>query len=70
MKEGRKFQWCVEGGFFIFFSVYAPQQGRPEKERRTFLEKLSDNIHDIPQEDLLMVAGDMNYHIGQEHLIT
>ena len=29
------------------FSVYATQQGRPEEEKR----KLSDNIHDIPQED-------------------
>ena len=53
-----------EREIFHFFSVYAPQQGRPEEEKREFLEKLSDNIHDVPQEDLLMVAGDMNYHIG------
>ena len=33
--------------------------------KREFLEKLSDNIHDVLQEDLLMVAaGDMNCHIG------
>ena len=44
--------------------VYVPQQGRPEEEKRGFLEKLSDNIHDVPQEDLLMVAGDVNCHIG------
>ena len=47
------------------FQHFAPQQGRPEEEKREFLEKLSDNvIHDIPKEDLLMVAGDMNCHIG------
>ena len=48
------------------FSVYAPQQGRPDKEKREFLEKLSDNIHDVPQaqEDLLMLAGDMNCYTG------
>ena len=37
------------------FSVYAPQQGRSDEEKREFLEKLSDNIHDVSQEDLLMV---------------
>ena len=30
------------------FSVYAPQQGRPDEEKREFLEKLSDNIHAFP----------------------
>ena len=46
------------------FSVYAPQQGRPEEEKREFLEKLSDRINEVPEGDLLMVAGDMNSHIG------
>ena len=32
-------------------SVYASQQSWPEKEKRELLEKLSDNIHDVPQED-------------------
>ena len=45
-------------------SVYAPQQGRSDEEKREFLEKLSDNIHDAPQEDLLMVGGDITCHIG------
>ena len=45
---------------------YAPQQGRPDEEKREFLQKLLDNIQDcdFPQEDLLMMAGDMNCHIG------
>ena len=29
------------------------QQGRPDEEKRKFLEKLSDNIHNAAQEDLL-----------------
>ena len=37
---------------------------RPDEEKREFLEKLSDFIHDVPQEDLLNVAGDMNCHTG------
>ena len=32
-----------------------------------FLEKLSDNIRDDPQEDLIMVAYDMNCHVGSTH---
>ena len=56
LKWGRKILYV--------FSVYALQQGGPEKEKREFLEKLSDNIHDIPEEDLLMVLGDMNCYIG------
>ena len=30
------------------FLVYAPQKGRLEEEKREFLLKLSDNIHDVP----------------------
>ena len=30
-------------------------------------KKLSDNIHDVPQEDLLMVMDDINCHIGSTH---
>ena len=32
---------------FHVSSVYAPQQRRPNEEKREFLEKLSDNIHDV-----------------------
>ena len=40
-------------------SVYAPQQGKPDEEKTEVLEKLSDNIHDVPQEDLFLVVDDM-----------
>ena len=56
-----------EHSSYLFSIIYAPKQGRPDEETREFLEKLSDNIHDIPQENLLMVAGDMNCHIGSTH---
>ena len=46
------------------FTVYALQHAGPEEEKRKFLEKRSDNKHFVPQEDLLMVAGDMSCHIG------
>ena len=45
---------------FHIFSMHHKMVGLERK--RKFLEKLSDNIHDVPHEDLLMVAGDMNCH--------
>ena len=48
------------------FSVYAPQQGRPEEEKRNFQNKLSDCIEDIPESDIIIVAGDMNSHVGED----
>ena len=39
---------CVGKILDDVFSVYAPQQSRPDEEKRNFLEKLSDNIHDVP----------------------
>ena len=50
------------------FSIFAPQQGRPEEEKKEFLEKLSDK-HDVPQDDLLMVARDITATLNQ-HVIV
>ena len=52
---------CGKKIFYVFLE-YTPQQGRPDEEKREFLEKLSDNIQDVPQEDLLMAARDINCH--------
>ena len=46
------------------FSVYAPQGGRPEREKETFWIELLDLLDKIPEEELLFVAGDFNGHIG------
>ena len=48
-----------------FFSVYAPQQGRPEEEKQQFREQLEDEISGIPATDILIISGDLNAHIGQ-----
>ena len=34
------------------------------RKRGSFLRNYQEKIHDVPREDLLMVAGDMNCHIG------
>ena len=46
-------------------SVYAPQVGRTDAEKEDFWEKLEDLICVIPERDNIIVAGDLNGHIGQ-----
>ena len=48
------------------FSVYAPQQGRPEEEKTQFKELMSDQIEEVPARDVLIIAGDLNAHVGQD----
>ena len=44
---------------------YVPQQGRSEEEKREFLEKLSDSIHDqIIYASGGSYDGDIKCHIG------
>lgn len=48
-------------------SAYAPQAGRPLEERMEFFDSLEDVIMTIPLSEGLVVAGDLNGHIGQDH---
>ena len=49
------------------FSIYAPQTGRPEQEKRDFWEKFEDRIGQIPQSEVLLIGGDVNSHIGSDN---
>ena len=48
------------------FSVYAPQQGRANIEKEEFREKLTDKIQEVPDRDVVLIAGDLNGHIGTD----
>lgn len=48
------------------FSVYAPQQGKTEEEKEEFREKLAEKIAEVRDGDTVIVAGDMNAHIGSD----
>ena len=57
----------VMGGRLVhIFSLYAPQQGRPEEEKRQFRESLEDKLAEVPVEDVVLIGGDMNAHVGYE----
>ena len=51
-----------------FFSAYAPQSGRSNKEKLDFRECFSDRVHEIPEEDIVIVGGDFNAHLGRERI--
>ena len=46
-------------------SVYAPQQGCSEEEKEEFMEKLEEYLERIPRGEVLVIAGDMNAHVGE-----
>ena len=48
------------------FCVYAPQCGRPCEEKDEFYSVLIGSISTISPEDVLIVCGDLNGHIGKD----
>ena len=48
-------------------SAYAPQGGRSEEEKAEFWGILDDSIGRIPEEDLLIIGGDLNGHVGKDN---
>ena len=46
-------------------SAYAPQQGCSEEEKEEFREKLEEYIETIPRNEMLVLSGDMNAHVGE-----
>lgn len=45
-------------------SAHAPQCGRPDDEKESFWEELDDRVRHVAHSELLLVAGDMNGHVG------
>ena len=47
------------------FSVYATQSGRPVHEKDSFFSALLCQLAIIPDDELLLVCGDLNGHVGE-----
>ena len=59
-----KLQWYVKGRFLYFQYVLNNKVGLKSKRGSFLINYQIIYITDVPPEDLLMVAGDMNCHIG------
>ena len=46
-------------------SVYAPQVGRSEEEKDTFWDKAFQLVSSMPQNEMVIVAGDLNGYVGK-----
>jgi len=46
------------------FTVYAPQSGKPDEEKESFLDDVFHLVSCIPQNEMVVFAGNVNGHIG------
>ena len=49
------------------FSVYAPHTGKPDKEKESFWDNVFHLVSCIPQNEMVVFAGDMNGHVGSSN---
>jgi len=51
------------------FTVYAPQSGKPDEEKETFWNEVFHLVSCIPQNEMVVFAGDMNGHMRSSNVI-
>ena len=44
--------------------VYAPHSGKPEEEKENFWNDVFHLMSCIPQNEMVVLVGDMNWHVG------
>ena len=45
------------------FTVYAPHSGKPDEVKQCFWNEVFHLVSCIPQNELVVIAGDMNGHV-------
>ncbi|XP_045112277.1 craniofacial development protein 2-like [Portunus trituberculatus] len=48
-------------------SAYAPQRGCPVEEKEEFWRQMDSLIPEVPENERIVLGGDLNGHIGQEN---
>lgn len=48
------------------FTAYAPQTGCPDATKDTFWSLLDEQTRQVPPEDIIVIAGDLNGHVGHD----
>ena len=54
----------LDNGLLNVLTVYAPHLGKLEEENENFWNKLFHLVSCIPQNEMVVLAGDMNGHVG------
>jgi len=60
-----KLKLITAGEVINIISAYAPQAGRNNEEKEQFYEKLEQLVLTCNPEELLIIGGDMNGHVGE-----
>ncbi|CAK9293762.1 unnamed protein product [Gordionus sp. m RMFG-2023] len=59
-----KIKLCIGQSILHILSVYAPQTGCKEEEKDDFRAILDEAVMEIPKDDLVIIGGDLNAHVG------
>lgn len=57
----------IEKELWNVTSVYAPQVGRPWEKKVTFVEELDEMLRKVPGNEILVIGGDFNSHLGENN---
>jgi len=49
-------------------TVYAPHSGKPDEEKERFWNEVFHLVSCVPQNEMVVFAGDMNGHIGSSNV--
>jgi len=58
----------LDNGLLNIITVYAPHSGKPEEEKESFWNEVFHLVSCIPQNEMVVLAGDINGHIGSSNV--
>ena len=63
-------QLVIAKGKMNVLSVYTPQKGCTDEEKETLWRKLDEVLQSIPANEKVILAGDMNGHVGADRSVV
>jgi len=58
----------LDNGLLNVLTVYAPHSGKREDKKESFWNEVFHLVSCIPQNEMLVLAGDMNGHVGSSNI--
>jgi len=58
----------LDNGLLNNFTLYASHSGKPKEEKENFWNEMFHLVSCIPQNEMVVLAGDMNGHVGSSNV--